>query len=290
MIEPLPVSKKLLHAYLVLPVLCVTLLSYGIGIIAGKGAAPRENLLFYGEKRYDRSLDVRVPLEYWEIGWSGEPAPVETEHDEKPYAAWSTPLFAGADIVLYSPYHTPPGSSPRFVSEQLSKAAERIFGTRLDPAEIESRYFSGNADGESPISGATINIGRDFPELPVRSWQRILPVIVILIGAIWFGITPLTFYMYSSGRNGRILQLVLGAVVTIWILLVIFVTSSGITFGWKVSAFSWILVRKLAGAVPAGTGLLWIVAAAVMFFGCRLSGARFRSIEAPIRRSGAYHR
>ncbi len=286
MIEPLPVSRKLLHAYLVLPVLALTLLGYAVGIAVGKGSAPTENLLFYGEKRYDRSLDVRVPLEFWDIGWHGEPAPVSNECCDEPYATWSTPLFRGSDIVLYSPFHTPPGSPPAFVAEQLSRAAERLFGERPDPEEIEERYFTAGPDGEMRMRGETINIGRDYPRLSASNWHGILPVVVLLIGIPWFLIAASTFQLYSGRRNGRVLQLVLGSIVTVWILFIIFVSSSGLTAEWKIGAFAWILVRKLSRGIPGGVTVSWLVAAAALFVGYLLSWNRFRRVEAPIRRSG----
>ncbi len=287
MIEPLPVSRRLLHAYIVLPVLAVTLFGYGIGIAVGKGSAPTENLLFYGEKRYDRSLDVRVPLEFWEIGWHGEPAPVVAECCDEPYAVWSTSLFEGSDIVLYSPYHTPPGSTPAFVSRQLSRAAERIFGEKLDPKEIESRYFVAGPGGEMRMRGETINIGKDYPHLEANNWYGIVPVAVLIIGIPWFIIAALSFHIYSAGKKGSIVQIVLGAVVTVYILSIIYVSSSGFTSEWKIGAFAWILVRKLASGFPGGVSALWFVAVAALFAGYLLSWNRFERVEAPIKRSGS---
>jgi hypothetical protein len=286
MIEPLPVSRRLLHAYLVLPVFAVTLLSYIVGIAVWKGSAPTENLLFYGEKRSNRSLDVRVPLEFWEVGWDGEPAPDTTVCCDEPYAAWSTSLFEGSGVVIYSPFHTPPGSSPAFVSEQLSRAAERVFGTRLDPKEIEERYFVTGPDGASRMRGESINIGKDYPRMKPRNWRGILPVVALLIGIPWFLIVAVTFHMYSAGKNGRVLQVVLAAVVTVWILFIIFISSSGFTSEWKVGAFAWILVRKLADGMPGGSGTLWLTTVLLLVLGYLLSWNRFVQVEAPIRWSG----
>jgi hypothetical protein len=286
MIEPLPVSRRLLHTYLILPVFAVTLLGYVVGIAVGKGSAPTENLLFYGEKRYDRSLDVRVPLEFWEIGWNGEPAPVSDECCEKPYAAWSAPLFEGSDIVIFCPYHTPPGSPPSFVAEQLSRAALEIFGERLDPKEIEEQYFVEGPDGEMHMRDETINIGKDYPQLKPRNWHGILPVVVLIIGIPWFLIAALTFQLYSGGGKGRVLQVVFGAVVTLWILFIIFVSNSGLTAAWKIGAFAWILVREAADGMPGGTGTLWLMAVLLLSLGYLLSWSRFARVEAPIKRSG----
>jgi len=286
MIEPLPVSRKLLHAYLVLPVLAVTMLSYAVGIAVGKGSAPTENLLFYGGKRYDRSLDVRVPLEFWKIGWNGEPAPVSNECCDKPYAAWSTPLFEGSGIVIYCPYHVPPGSPPSFVAEQLSRAAEEVFGARIDPKEIEERHFVAGPGGEMRMRGVTINIGKDYPHLKARNWIGILPVVALLVGIPWFLIAALTFQLFSGGRNGRVLQVVLGVVVTVWILFIIFVSSSGLTAEWKIGAFAWILLRGVAGGMPGGAGTLWLLTVLLLALGYLLSWNRFVRVEAPIKRSG----
>lgn len=283
-IEPLPVSRRLHHAYLVLPVLAVTLLGYCIGIAIGKGSARTENLLFYGEKRYDSSLDVRVPVEFWEIGWNGEPPPVPTEHGDMPHSGWSATLFEGSDIVIYSPFHTPPGSSPAFVSEQLSRAAELVFGERLDPKEIETRYFTGESGEEGKICCEVINIGKDYPHLRPRNWHGIIPVASLIIGIPWFLIAALSFYLYSANRKGWMVQLVLAAIVTLYILSIIYVSSSGITSEWKIGAFAWILVRKLARSVPGGLWMLWLVVTATLFGGYLLSWKCFKHVEAPIKR------
>ena len=285
-LEPLPISRRLHHAYLVLPVLAVTLLGYGIGIAVGKGSAPTENLLFYGEKRYDRSLDVRVPLEFWEIGWKGEPAPVAAENCDKPHCAWSTTLFEGADIVLYSPFHTPPGSPPAFIAEQLSRAAERVFGERIDPKEIEERYFTTGPGGEALMRGEVINIGKDYPHLEPRNWHGIIPVAALIIGIPWFLLAAISFHLYSAVGKGWMVQIVLAAVVTLYILSIIYVSSSGLTTEWKIGAFAWILVRKTARSAPGGLFMLWLLVAAVFSGGYMLSWSFFKHVEAPIKRSG----
>ena len=62
--------------------------------------------------------------------------------------------------------------------------------------------------------------------------------------------------------------------------------SSGITTEWKIGAFAWILVRKLARNVPGGLSMLWLAVAAVFLGGYLLSWRFFRRVEAPIKRSG----
>lgn len=188
--------------------------------------------------------------------------------------------------MLYSPYHTPPGSPPAFVAEQLSRAAEDVFGERLDPKEIEERYFMTGPDGEVLLRGETINIGRDHPHFEASNWHGIVPVAALMIGIPWFLLAALSFHLYSKGKKAPIVQLVLGALVTVYVLCIIFVSSSGIMTEWKLGAFAWIIVRKLAKSVPGGAAVSWIIVTAILSVGYLLSWNRFKRVEAPIKRSG----
>lgn len=115
MLDPLPVSRKLIFAYVIIPGLLVASLGcFGARLIRANRAG-HSSLVDYREHPVVHKLDIQVPLEFWEIGWGGHPLPVEEPYVapwEEAYFPWSVSLFRGLPIVLYSPYHVPDGSSP----------------------------------------------------------------------------------------------------------------------------------------------------------------------------------
>jgi hypothetical protein len=277
-LDPLPISRRLVFAYLVLPGLSVAFLGYTLGMVTGKGMFGNRPLVEYRDMRSDPRMDVRVPLEFWEIGRDSSAPPLE-ECCDRPYAAWSVPLLKGTHIVLYNPYHAPIDSSPGFVARRFGRAVEDIYGRQIPTSELKARYFGVRSDGGTELMENPLNLLEVYPGMSAREWDRSLPAIILLIGLIWLPYLAAGF----SRRPGVVLtgHFVFTAIGALSLVTLIWITRAGYTSEWKISAFAAILVRKLADGLPGRTATLWGIATLAVT-GCYfLAESRFMRHELP---------
>ena len=288
MIDPLPISRKTLFAYLIIPGLAVSLAGYTVGTVRGKGLFTGQHIVTYGTKYYDPEYDVRVPLEYWDINAGGEPAPVEGCCDEA-HATWSTELLKGTGIVLYSPYHVPAGSPPEVVAEQLSRAIQDVFGARVPPSELIGRYFERTPEGGTGLKVERMELLRDYPDLRPAAWLRILPLVYLCVGLPWFLYLIVAMGALHARTPGRSLlrgHLVITFTALGLLLAMIWASGNGITKEWKVSAAVGIILRKAATAIPGGAPSLWAASVILLVVLYLLARACFLRYEFPSRAGG----
>jgi hypothetical protein len=287
MLDPLPVPRKLLFAYLVLPGLLLALLGYAGAHLVRAGGASRLLLVDYRQHPVVDDWDVQVPLISWEIGWDGQPPPVEEPYVppwEVPYYPWSVSLFRGLPPVLYSPYHAPQGSPPEWVAGQLSQAVDAVYGTSILAIEIQRRYLVPEADGSTGVQPGGVTLLDDFPELRPVVWGQTLPLMVLLIGLPWLLYLALAVRGgYASGDAGRRPwgPLLLAGFALACILGALWSYGVGWTAEWKLVALTAILARKLAALLPANLWLRWGIIVALLSITYLLAQARFERIETP---------
>ena len=280
LLDPLPISRKTIFAYLVLPSMLFSFLSYGLGAVTGKGAVGGDSLVEYEERRYDSELDVRVPMEFWELGRDGVPAPLEPCCDQ-PHAAWSVSFFKGTDLVLYNPYHAPADSSPEFVAHQFSRAAEAVYGRQIPTRDLLARYFERRPDGGTTLKTGKFNLLDDYPGLRPVGWGGRLAAVLSVIGVTWL------LYLSVVLRLGHA-RLLLGHVVLVLISVIslftmIWTSNRGYTAEWKISAGAGILLRNLTGALPGSAVTLWVIAV-LAILGCYvLARAQFVRMEVTVK-------
>jgi hypothetical protein len=282
LLDALPISRKLVFAYLVLPGLLVGLAGFSLGALAGKGRASGTSLVEYEQRYYDRQLDVRVPLEFWELSRGGMPAPIEPCCD-KPHGAWSVSLFRGSETVLYNPYHAPADSSPDFVAHQFSRAVEAVYGRTIPISELKERYFEAGPDGGTLLKTEHFDLTRNFPGLQAVGWSRTLAATILLIGTLWLLYLALVMGGgYARMRLGHVF-LTVGGVAYLFTL--IWTSSRGYTQEWKLSAAVRIIVRKSAEALPGSTLGLWVFAVASVVACYLLARKLFDRMEIKVARS-----
>jgi hypothetical protein len=276
LLDALPISRKLIFAYLVLPGLLVGLAGFSLGTLAGKGRASGSSLVEYEQRYYDRQLDVRVPLEFWELGLDGRPVPLEPCCDG-PHGAWSVSLIRGGGTVLYNPYHAPADSSPDFVAHQFSRAVEAVYGRTIPISELKARYFESGPDGGTVLKTERFDLTRDFPGLQAVGWSRTLAATILLIGPLW--LLYLAVVMGGGYNRIRMGHLVLTVGGVAYLFTLIWTSSRGYTQEWKLSAAAGIIVRRSAEALPGSTFSLWLFAVAAVVACYLLARSRFNKME-----------
>jgi hypothetical protein len=287
MLDALPIPRKLLFVHMVLPGLLVALLGYAGAKMIQMEQAKRLPLVDYRQHPVVKDWDVRVPLSFWEIGWGGQPPPVEGPYVppwEESHYPWSVSLFDGLSVVLYSPYHAPAGSPPALVAQQLSRAVEAVYGTHIPPEEIQQRYLVVKANGDAGVRPGGVTLREDYPDLEPVTWMRTVPVTILLIGLPWLLYLALTvrggYAMADAAARpwGHYLLAgfsLLGLLGSLWAI------HAGVTAEWKLVALAGILVRRLAVLLPGNALVQWGLVVALMAGAYLLAQFRFERIDTP---------
>jgi hypothetical protein len=280
-LDALPVSRKRIFAIAVLPGLLAVTLGY-VGATALRTVRlHRETPVDYGQHPIVGDVDVRVPLAYWEIGWQGEPSPLD-EPDlppwEEPYTPWSVRLYQGLPVVLYSPYHVPAGSSTDRVAQTLGRAVEDVYGVRISPDELERRYLRAGV----PAGGLVLE--EDYFGLRPSLWRQTAPLGALLCGLPWLLYLALTvrggYIRPGSDRRPRA-PFALAALWGACLLGRLWSISAGRTTAWKLNATCAILLRKVSAALPGGALAWWGLVVVLYVFVYLLARARFDRVEVP---------
>jgi hypothetical protein len=99
-LDHLPLSRRRLFALLTLPTAALLYLGYGAGWILAMGGQGSHEPVEY--KKETCCHYTRVPIEFCEIAWNGQPPENGSPWGEL-HPAWTVPLYKGSRAVLYSP-------------------------------------------------------------------------------------------------------------------------------------------------------------------------------------------
>jgi hypothetical protein len=287
-LDPLPVSRRRVFACAVLPGLLVASLGYLGTMALRQGWEQRTALVDYRRHPVTGDVDVRVPLAFREIGWDGEPSPVEEPYVppwEEPLYPWSARLYKGFSAVLHSPYHVPEGSPPETVAAQLSRAVEAVYGAPIPADEIQRRYLVTKPDGSTAVQPSGLTLREDYGLKPTL-WLRIAPLGALFVGLPWLLYLALTVrggYIRAAADRRPWAPLLLAGLLALWFMGSLWSYNAGYTAAWKLAALAHILLRKLSLVLPGGP-LAWWGITIVLYGGAYLlAQARFERIEAPAR-------
>jgi hypothetical protein len=292
-IDPLPVSRKRVFAFVTLPLLALFAAGYGAGRV-GRTALyePGPLVEFRGGfaracPRHVRDIaTVRVPLEYCRIAWDGRPPDHASPWGES-HPARDVSLFRNSRAVLYSPFSTPPGSSPEFAALQIGRAVEAVYGESIPVEEIADRYLAVDDDGAVALKDGGEAFAERIGALPPRTAVPLFPVILAGTAVMFFFFAVLYFRAFRATVSDVKRKLayfgILGfALVAHLTPFVLFVT--GMTRDWVLAAVVKILLRRAVEGLPAGTLVVWAVClgpASLVYLGAQ---RRFERIEAPVPR------
>jgi hypothetical protein len=282
-LDPLPISRKFLFAWTVIPSLLVLSFGYGAGNLAIASEQPSEQVEYREEESHYYTY---VPIGACEIAWDGRP-PENTSPWGESHAAWKVPLYAGSRVALYSPYHTPIGSSPEFVALQISRAIEAVHGIRVPPADVQNRYLEVDGEGEVRLRTTGLTLWEDYPDLKPRGHGPEFPVVLLLAGLPFLIMVAVYLRAFRTGfsKTFRV-----GVAVTLLVFVLALHVSqfvayvANVTEPWLVGGFLEILIRQLANTLPGGAMTVWGVSMLLLFAGYRLAETQFVRAELPIER------
>jgi hypothetical protein len=279
MLDGLPIGRNLMLAALVLPTLLYVSAGFGIGRVYTTYIKGINTGVSYTET--DGHYYARVPISFCWFTWSDD-IPDNSVADGETHEAWRQVVCKGLPLYVYSPFSTPPGSSPDFVSAQLSKAVAHVYGMEISPAEIASRFLVTLPDGQvrpAPEAGSFLEA---FPELETRSSGPVFIVLLLFVCVFWaFGLN-LYFRQIHVGMNvkGRKLRLLIGlGVLMVFHMAQYVLAMAGVLELWLVPGLWKFSIRSMTEALPGGTLTVWLLCAVGLGLCWRITLSAFRRVE-----------
>jgi hypothetical protein len=280
--DALPLTRRSLFAYLVLPGLINLAIGYGAGVL---GLAllrePGEAFVYSME---DDTFGLRVPLDLWEISWDGKAPILDSPRGEQQESKTLAIVTAGGP-KLYKPFTTSNSSSPDFVALQLSRALESYCGESPPTEELRKRYFQMDDRGRTVLKGSTLTVFADYPQLIAQTRSGTFPYIMTLTTLFFFAAMSVYFRFFrasvsESWRKGALIG-ILAAMLMFHItpfLLFIFNWVDGDAF----VAAQKILLRQAVAAFPGASLLIWLACGIILAGAYRLCERQFHKVELPV--------
>lgn len=278
MLDPLPVSRRLIYGQTMGACLLAVLLGTGLFLLTPVDGKPHTRMVSLYQEQ------VRIPQEYYEMA-SKEQPPVITS----PWGETHTPtlhsVLPGSQLAVYNPYERGEENSLQFLRLQVDRAVEKIHGV---PVPDTSKDF-GTPVGEDLQEGlegccasidAAMGLGSES-----RSKTYALGMIFYLLGSSL--VIALSFKIGGARlRSWLYLIPTIGALAIVVVAIVGAAVMEGLGYSeaWVWGALVMIPVRKLAEALPLSSLALWS-AFGVALIGCYFwIQSSFLGIEAPVRR------
>jgi len=283
-IGPLPISRRLIFPILMLPSLLALSAGYGAGGIGTALVQPSRLQIQCQQARSSfipssktQSLMVRIPAQYCEIAWGGQPPDSVSPWGES-HPAWKSPLYRGSRIAVYSPFSTPEGCSQRFVAWQISRAIQAIYGKTVPYQQILDHYLEAEGNGSVELKNGGLLLLRDYHDLRPQREIAVFPVHMMMIGVTYLLMDSIYFRacrasVTDAGRKAVFYGLL---VPTLGLTVVGIKGFAGLDVA---GAFVRVLIREAAQTLPGGNFAIWILCALPFLVGYWLVQAGFQRIE-----------
>ncbi len=289
-LDPLPVSRKYLFAFVVLPPLLILSAGYTAGRIGMRTlSAPAPSIEFTREAAPGMfpsyPLDyptVRVSSRFSRIAWDGE-VPDNGSPWGESHAPWKTPLFRGSRITLYSPFSTPEDCSADFVALQLSRAAREIYGADISPGDLRARYLMGTDTGVELREGG-LSLLHDYAGLRAPAHVTFFPMLAVVVFVAWLALCAVYLRTFRASISEAVRKATLIALFVVTMAVHIGLLLSFITRFMRseaASAFWRVITVKTAAALPGGELGLWALCALLFAAAYGLVQSAFERIEMP---------
>lgn len=190
-LDHLPISRRTLLAWLILPVVSSLVIGYGLGKVGllfkeGRG----ETLVFVND---EENYGLKLPPSYFRPVWGQMNTAVTAPWGEtRELETWQ--VLPGLPLHLVKPFTTPELASRDFVAWQVSRAAQSVYGVKIPADEIADRYLRTDGAGRTLVVDDGLTLQRDYPDLtPVANG----PIFVVLIGCHLVGLGLITWAFFA---------------------------------------------------------------------------------------------
>ena len=283
-LDPLPISRPVMAAILVLPPFVALAVGYGAGLIGADRLGSQKELVDYRVWGRHPVPRLTVPGRLLEIAPAGAVPKTESPWGEA-HQPLGRPLFRGSHSVLYSPYDAPPGSSLRFVALQISRAAEATYGVVIPPEEIASRYLRQSPEGTVLPVDDGLRLRADFDAVQSRGRGSFTLLLAISIALPVLLLMAFFFRAYRPGFSPHVRQVMVIVFAALFV-----VTMAGCTALMVlrvinpalVGSLMHILARELDASLVRAT-LAWVIGLGLLAGAYRLVQLQFERMEIPQR-------
>jgi hypothetical protein len=251
--DPLPISRRVLWAHSVGPIIFSVIVGFGVALmIFTLNPKPFTQITFSG-------CCVKTPWDYMELSGTGH-VPTITAAWGESYTPNAHPLWRGRNLALYDPFEVGPESSQRFVEYQMRRAVEAVYGIPVatEPVSPEYRTPPDAVGGTEHHATKLEDVRGRMSADRNRTAAVALIVLAILTTALMINVllqfgrsVHRKFFKWISSSS--ILTVIGVTVVVFWGQVL------GLTEVWCVGALISIGIRFLSHALPFSTPILWIL-------------------------------
>jgi hypothetical protein len=278
MLDPLPVSRKIVYGQTMGACLLAVLLGVGVFSLGQLSGKSRAKMVSFSQEQ------VRVPREFYEIAPNGQ-APVITSPWGETHSPTLHSVLPGSRLALYNPFERGDESSARFIKLQIDRAIERIHEVPI-PAATTDLGIPLEKDFEEALEECCFtteaSLGRGSES---RSKTYALGMILYLLASS--AVIALSFKMGGVRIRSWLYTVpTIGALAVVVIVLLGAAVLEGLGYSetWVWGALATIPARKLAEVLPLSSLVLWSGFFAILV-GCYFWIQKsFLGIEAPVRR------
>lgn len=287
-IDPLPISRKLLAAFLMIPGVLGISIGLGVGRIGAILIQKSKLQIQYQEAPsgyfppyQTRSPMVRVPDQYCKIAWNGQPPESGSPWGES-HPAWKYPIYAGSRIAVYSPFSTPEGCSPQFVALQISRAIQAIYGKSVPYQEILVHHLEVKDNGSVDLKNGGLPLIEDYPDLKSRGGIPLFPILMLMSGVTW--LLMASVYLRAcratvTDYGRKVVYFGLGVVVMGSILGQVAAMIAGFVRPDVGAAFLKILMRDISNALPGSNLMVWLICILLLMAAYWPAQTQFKRVE-----------
>lgn len=280
-VDHLPISRRRLLLWAVLPNLIALLVGYGVGV--GVSGYQRANHDEISLQEFKTRLWLDVPIEYLDLTWGSE-APTLTAATGEPVQIHSQRVLPGLPLTAHNTFFLTEDSTAPEVAWQIARAVEMVYGQTIDWREIQARYLTIDAQGRPhPVEGG-LTLRADYPDLAPSYRGPVLPLLIGSLVTIFLLVVGAVFSGLGRGATIRRARFVFWC--TMALLLAIHIGGFGMLIGrwmrdWALTAAVLVTARRIAELGPVAIGLTWAGAVVAVAGAWRLAEGRFRAAEAP---------
>jgi hypothetical protein len=283
--DPLPITRRRIFVVLSLYTVAIFSAGYGLGRLGVVHLQNNPEQIYFNLQQSTQAHAVLVPIEQFEIAWSGEAPPIIAPWGET-HQPKEIPIQPGLPTVMYKPYTTPPSASIDFVAWQIHRAMNAVYGRALSPDEIKTRYLEVDETGRVRPQGEALTLRSDDPSLSPRTTLAVFPVLMLLICFPYLLLTGLVLRLmsnrYTLAQRKAIAWYVMGAALVL-MLGFVGMAIAGLVDPWALWSSLKIGLRHLQQGVPGGGIELWVVCAGLLWVAYRVAEKAFARHEAPPR-------
>ena len=279
-LDPLPVSRRTLLAFILLPSLIVFCGGYAIGWLAiTTDPDPKPSVEYQVDTP---GIWVEVDDRFMGVSFKGEAPNLDAPWGES-HEAWRRTLLRDGSTLIYNPYNTVEETTADFEALMTSRAIKEIYETRIPPEEIRDRYFVVEDDRVVDLAKGGFTLLEDYPALRQPPTGPKAPVYMVLIMVPWLLLVSLFLgsFRATATKKNRTRRYMVGLLLLIGPMVAQALLAVFRVFDPEVGRTLLDVAILRLGIGPASWFVTWLVSLGVILACIWLAQSRFEEAEIP---------